>query len=151
MTQDLSWKPDLTVAAICEQDGRFLLVEERAKSTQKIVLNQPAGHIESGESIIQAVKRETLEETQRHFTPVNVIGLYRLAADNGKTYFRYTFSGEVSKIDQNEERDPDILDTHWLTLDQIKQADNLRSPLVLSCIEDYLSGEHYPLDLLKEL
>ena len=151
MTQDLSWTPDLTVAAICEREGQFLLVEERAKSTQKIVLNQPAGHIESGETIIQAVKRETLEETQRHFTPISVVGLYRLAADNGKTYFRYTFYGEVSEIDQTEDRDPDILNTHWLTLNQIKHSDNLRSPLVLSCIEDYLSGTHYPLDLLKEL
>lgn len=144
------WKPDLTVAAICEQDGRFLLVEERSKSSQKIVFNQPAGHIEKGESVISAVIRETLEETQRHFTPEAIVGLYRHEAVNNKTYFRYTFCGQVSTIDTQFELDSDIIRTHWFTLDEIRNNTQLRSPIVLSCIEDYLSGVHHPLSLLKE-
>lgn len=150
MTNEV-WQPDLTVAAVCERDGRFLLVEEIAKSTQKKVLNQPAGHIEKGESVLEAVIRETLEETQRHFTAEALLGLYRLEADNGKTYFRYTFVGSVSDIDPETQLDPDILDTHWLSIDEIATSDKLRSPLVMSCINDYLSGIRYPLSALKEL
>ena len=148
---DSPWIPDLTVAALCERNGQFLLVEEISKSTHKVVLNQPAGHIERGETILEAVIRETLEETQRHFTPTAVLGMYRLEADNGKTYFRYTLIGDVSEIDTRHPLDPDILDTHWLTREEIKKAKNLRSPLVLACINDYISGKHYPLDILKEL
>ncbi len=145
------WHPDVTVAAVCEKDGKFLLVEEIAKSTNKVVFNQPAGHIEEGESILEAVIRETLEETQRHFTPQDLIGLYRLEAENGKTYIRYTFRGDVSSVDSSSTMDPDIIKTHWLTLDEIRNKSNLRSPLVLRCIEDYLRGQVYPLDVVKEL
>lgn len=145
------WAPDVTVAAICERDGRFLLVEELAKSSQKIVFNQPAGHIEKGETIIEAVVRETLEETCRHFTPQALVGLYRLPLESGKTYIRYTFCGSVSDIDEQAQLDPDITDTHWLTLDEIRANKSLRSPLVLRCINDYLDGKRYPLDVLCEL
>lgn len=145
------WHPDVTVAAVCEQHGRFLLVEEKSKSTQKIVLNQPAGHLDEGESILAAVVRETLEETCCHFTPEALVGLYRLQADNGKTYIRYTFCGTVSDVDPAYELDPDILRTHWLTLDTIKASTSLRSSLVLTNINDYLAGVRYPLEILKEL
>ncbi len=145
------WSPDITVAAVCERDGQFLLVEEKAKSTQNIVFNQPAGHIEEGESVIEAVIRETLEETCRHFTPEAVIGFYRLLAPNGKTYFRYTLCGQVSEVDPNAKLDDDIIRTHWLSLEQIKSSQQLRSPLVLGCIEDYLKGQRYPLEILREL
>lgn len=145
------WHPDVTVAAVCEKDGKFLLVEEIAKSTNEQVFNQPAGHIEEGESIIEAVVRETLEETQRHFTPQALVGLYRLEAENGKTYIRYTFHGEISSIDSSSTLDPDIIKTHWLTLDEIRNKANLRSPLVLRCIEDYLQGQLHPLEVVKEL
>ena len=145
------WAPDVTVAAICEENGRFLLVEERAKSSQQIVFNQPAGHIEKGETIIDAVIRETLEETCRHFTPQALIGLYRLPLESGKTYIRYTFCGSISKIDPNAQLDPDIIDTHWLTLDELRAHQALRSPLVLKCIEDYLDNKRYSLDILCEL
>ena len=145
------WAPDVTVAAICEQDGRFLLVKERAKSSKKIVYNQPAGHIEEGESIIEAVMRETREETCRHFTPQSLIGLYRLPIENGKTYIRYTFFGSISDIDQSLTLDPDIISTYWMTHDEIRKHESLRSPLVLKCIDDYLSGEQYPLSILREL
>lgn len=145
------WYPDVTVAAVCEKQGRFLLVEEQAKSTKKIVFNQPAGHLEDGETILDAVIRETLEETCCHFTPESLIGLYRLPVDNGKTYLRYTFCGSISDVDPSAELDPDIIRTHWLTLDAIRAHTSLRSDLVLSCINDYLAGKRYPLDILREL
>ena len=145
------WAPDVTVAAICEQDGRFLLVKERAKSSNQIVYNQPAGHIEEGESIIEAVIRETREETCRHFTPQSLVGLYRLPINGGKTYIRYTFFGSISEIDESLDLDPDITSTHWMTLDEIRNHNSLRSPLVLTCIDDYLTGKLYPLDILREL
>lgn len=145
------WTPDVTVAAICEKNGRFLLVEERSKSTQKIVFNQPAGHIEEGETIVDAVIRETLEETQRHFTPESLVGFYRLMAENGKTYLRYTFCGTISDVDSTQELDSDIIRTHWLSLEELRSHQSLRSPLVLSCIDDYLAGARYSLDILREL
>ncbi len=145
------WTPDITVAAICEQHGRFLLVEERSKSSNKVVFNQPSGHLENGETIIAGVVRETLEETCRHFTPDALVGLYRLPAANGKTYIRYTFCGSISDEDPAAELDPDIIRTHWLTPDAIYASTALRSPLVSNCISDYLSGVRYPLDVLKEL
>ncbi len=145
------WTPDVTVAAVCEQNGRFLLVEERSKSINNIVFNQPAGHIEMGESILDAVVRETLEETQRHFTPRALVGFYRLQAQNGKTYLRYTFCGDVSDVDSSQELDSDIIRTHWLSLEELRSHTQLRSPLVLTCINDYLAGMQYPLEILREL
>lgn len=145
------WQPDVTVAALCEKQGRFLVVEERSKSNGKIVLNQPAGHLEDGESILDAVVRETLEETRCHFSAEYLLGLYRLRTPQGKTYIRYTFVGTVSDPDPTTELDPDIICNYWLSRQELAAKKNLRSRLVLSCIDDYLSGEHYPLSLLKEL
>ena len=145
------WQPDVTVAAVCERDGKFLLVEERSKSTGEIVLNQPAGHLEDQESIIQAVVRETLEETCRHFTPQALLGLYRLRTAHGKTYIRYTFCGEVSPVDPLVERDADIINTHWLSFEELQTRNDLRSGLVLQCLHDYQSGVRYSIDLLREL
>ena len=145
------WQPDITVAAICEHDGRFLLVEERAKSNNAIVYNQPAGHLEDGESLVEAVVRETLEETRRHFTPEAFIGFYRLSTPSGKTYLRATFCGEVSAVDDSRQLDSDIIATHWLSLEQIEAHDSLRSELVLCCIRDYVAEIRYPLEILREL
>lgn len=144
------WNPDVTVAAICERDGKFLIVEERAKSSGEVVLNQPAGHLEPGESLVEAVIRETEEETCRRFSPTAMVGLYRLPINQAKTYIRYAFCGQVSEIDSQLQLDPDILTTHWLSLEQLRERPNLRSPLVLACIDDYLSGISYPLSVLKE-
>ncbi len=145
------WQPDVTVASICEKDGRFLVVEEQSKSTNAIVLNQPAGHLEDRESIVTAVIRETLEETCRHFTPENIVGLYRLRTDSGKTYIRYTFCGQISDVDTDAVMDPDIITTHWLSLAELEQSTMLRSDLVLTCVQDYLDGKRYPLSMLREL
>lgn len=145
------WNPDITVAAICERDGHFLLVEEVSRSSGKIVFNQPAGHLENGETIEQAVIRETLEETCCHFTPEALLGLYKVRTENNKTYLRYAFCGEVSEPDTKFNLDPDILNTHWLTLEQIQSRSDLRSPMVQSCIDDYLAGIRYPLSLIREL
>jgi 8-oxo-dGTP pyrophosphatase MutT (NUDIX family) len=145
------WQPDVTVAALCESEGRFLVVEERSKSNGKIVLNQPAGHLEDGESLLDAVVRETLEETRCHFSPEHLLGLYRLRTPQGKTYLRYTFIGTVGDPDPQRELDPDIIRTHWLSRAELVEKQNLRSELVLSCIDDYLAGERYSLKLLREL
>jgi len=145
------WVPDFTVAAICEKDGRFLLVKEQAKSSQKIVFNQPAGHIEENESIIQAVIRETREETCRHFSPDSLVGIYRLPLENGKSYLRYTFCGSISDIDEDLTLDPDIISTHWLSEKEIRANKNLRSPLVIKCLDDYLSGARHSLEILRDL
>ena len=145
------WQPDVTVAAICQRDGHFLMVEERAKSNQQIVLNQPAGHIEDGETLIQAVVRETLEETCRHFQPTALIGLYRLKTPANKTYLRYAFCGEIGPVDSARQLDPDIITTHWMTLAELQASTALRSELVLACVNDYCAGVHYPLEVLREL
>ena len=145
------WQPDITVAAVCERDGQFLLVEERSKSTGELVLNQPAGHLEDQEPILDAVVRETLEETCCHFIPQALIGLYRLRTPAGKTYIRYTFCGTASEVDSTAVRDLDILDTHWFSLEQLKHSQILRSNLVLTCVQDYLAGMRYPLEILREL
>jgi len=145
------WQPDVTVASICEKDGRYLIVEEQSKSTNMIVLNQPAGHLEDGESLVQAVIRETLEETCRHFTPEHLVGIYRLRSSNGKTYIRYTFCGKISDLDPSATMDSDIIKTHWLSQTELEQSNMLRSDLVLSCINDYINGQRYPLSILCEL
>ncbi len=147
----MTWKPHFTVAAVIEKDGKFLLVEEMVDG--KKVLNQPAGHLEPNESIIDAVIRETEEETARVFQPEQLIGLYRwkLAAKD-RTYIRLSFSGKIIKTLENQALDADIIRTVWLSYDEIiQQSDQLRSPLVLECVNDYRKGKRYSLDLLKDL
>lgn len=147
----MTWKPHVTVAAIIEQDQKFLLVEEIIDGQK--VLNQPAGHLEDGESIIAATIRETLEETARHFTPEYLVGLYRWKMPaKDRTYIRYCFNGQASETIENMPLDTDILRTVWLSYDEIiKQKNALRSPLVLACVDDYRNGERYPLTMLKEI
>lgn len=141
----------LTVATICEQNGRFLMVEEQASNRDGTVINQPAGHIEPGESIIEAVIRETLEETAYDFTPTAIVGIYQLSTDSGKTYFRVCFCGEVTKHPKAYQIDNDILAVHWLDASAIKTHPSPRSALVMQCLDDYLSGQRYSLDILNTL
>lgn len=144
------WQPDITVAAICERDGKFLMVEERSKSSGKIVLNQPAGHLEDNETILQAVIRETLEETCCHFIPQAFVGLYRLRTEQGKTYIRYVFSGQTGDRDPKRQLDSDIIRNHWLSMTELKARSDLRSDLVLACLHDYLAGTRYSLNIIRE-
>jgi 8-oxo-dGTP pyrophosphatase MutT (NUDIX family) len=141
------WKPDVTVAAVIERDGRFLLVEERIR--HRLVLNQPAGHIEDGETLLDAVIRETLEETAWQFTPEALLGVYQWRSVRGHTTLRIAFIGSVHGYDADRALDAPIVTTHWLAHEEIAQrAARLRTPLVLRCIRDYLDGRRLPLAAL---
>jgi len=147
----MTFQPHLTVAAVIEQNGRFLMVEEDVEG--RIVLNQPAGHVEPGESFIEAVRRETLEETARHFEPEAVTGIYRWQhPDNGITFVRHAFCGTVGEADTRLELDDGILRALWLSPDELlAQPDRLRSPLVMQSIEDYLKGHRFNLNLYRDI
>ena len=148
----MTWRPDLTVAAIVQRsDSRFLMVEERISGA--VVFNQPAGHVEDGESIIAAVIRETLEETAWQFVPKHLVGLYlwRNPA-NGRSTLRVAISGEVTAHDAGRRLDRGILAAHWMTRDAlIAQSARLRSPLVLQCVDDHLAGRRHDLAALNHL
>ena len=141
----------MTVAAIIENEGRFLLVQELISG--RSVYNQPAGHLEDGETLIDAVIRETREETAWEFEPESLIGIYQWRhPEKEKTFIRTTFAGKGLKHDPASELDACIERTLWLTPEEIrKQHDRLRSPMVLRSIEDYLAGHRYPLTLLSDL
>ena len=146
----MSLKLDLTVAAIAERDGRFLFVQERA--ARRIVLNQPAGHVEDGESLLEAVIRETREETARAFQPSAVTGLYLWRGPGGRTVLRVAFTGSVGEQEDGAALDRSIIRTAWLNRDEAGARSNeLRSPLVLQCIDDYLRGVRFPLTLLSHV
>jgi len=140
----------LTVAAIIERQGRYLVVEETDGVSPERVLNQPAGHVDPGESVLAAVVRETREETGLDFTPEALVGLYPLRAANGRDYFRVCFMGTVPPGALAAPKDPDILACHWLTRDQLAAAP-LRSGLVLRCLDDALAGRRFPLALVAEI
>lgn len=145
------WKPHATVAAVIEQDNRFLVVEEYASGD--IQFNQPAGHLEDGESFADAVIRETLEEAACDFVPEHVSGIYLWKhPDNQKSFVRVSFTGQVTGHYPEQKLDEGIIRTHWKTRDEVAAlGDKLRSPMVLQCIDDYIAGKRYPLDLLKHL
>ena len=145
------WKPNVVVAAIVEHDGKFLLVEEKADG--RLVLNQPAGHLDEGESLMQAVVRETLEETAWHFTPESLLGVYRWPHPaKGITYLRFAFSGQVTRHEEGRALDREIVRTLWLTPEEIRaEHARHRSPQVLRCLDDYLAGRRYPLNLITDL
>ena len=144
------WKPDVTVAAVIERDGRFLLVEERIRG--KLVFNQPAGHLEDGESLLDAVMRETLEETGWRFTPQSLLGLYLWRSPRGRTTMRLAFSGVVGDFDATRALDPPIVATHWLSPQEIQaRSAHLRTELVTLCIDDYLAGRRLPLEATRHV
>jgi len=147
----MQWTPNVTVAAIIQQDDRFLMVEEMSKGRQ--VYNQPAGHLEANETLVEAVIREVLEETAWHFTPESVTGIYRMHVETANTtYLRICFSGSVHDHEADRELDSGIIQALWLSRQDLKSEQNYcRSPLVLQCVDDYLSGQHYPLEILHDL
>ena len=145
------WKPNVTVAAVVERDRQFLLVEEETDAG--LMINQPAGHLEDGESLIDAVVRETLEETAWQFRPTGLVGVYRWRQpDSNTTFLRFAFTGELVRLEQDRALDHGIVRTLWLSQEQLAQSgDRHRSPLVRRCVEDYLRGERLPLDALHDL
>lgn len=146
------WKPHVTVAAIIERDGRFLLVEEQTPDGLR--LNTPAGHLDPGEGPEQGCARETLEETAHAFTPTALVGIYlsrsrRDANGDDVTYLRFAFCGELGAHDRTRPLDHGIVRTVWMTPEEVRQsADRHRSPLVVRCMEDYLGGARFPLALV---
>ena len=142
------WKPNVTVAAVVQRDGKFLLVEEETEAG--LAFNQPAGHLEEGESLVDAVVREALEETAYHFKPTHLVGIYNWKHPaKDVTYLRFAFAGELRGWEAERKLDEGILGARWLTLDEVKATQaRHRSPLILRCIEDHLAGKCYPLDLL---
>lgn len=157
------FRPSVTVAAIVELDGRYLLVEEQ--TPEGLRLNNPAGHLEPGESPLQGVVREALEETARAFVPRALVGVYlsrfvrpgpapdasaaSTASDEDVTYLRFAFCGEVGEPEPGRTLDDGIVRTLWMTPDEVRAStERHRSPLVLRCIEDHIAGLRYPLDLV---
>ena len=143
------WKPRTTVAAICQRDGKFLLVRESVNGD--IVYNQPAGHLDPDETLLQAVVRETLEETRYRFEPSALQGIYRFKPDPAadKTYIRFLFRGEVGERLEGP-LDDGIIAAEWLSYEQVYACRaQHRSPMVLQCIDDFRSGPGYPLDVLS--
>jgi ADP-ribose pyrophosphatase YjhB (NUDIX family) len=145
------WKPNVVVAAIVEKDGRFLLVEEEADGRQ--VFNQPAGHLDEGESLLDAVRRETFEETAWHIEPQALVGVYRWRkSESATTFLRFCFAATADRHDPASPLDKEIVRTVWLSAREIEAlGERLRSPLVMQCIRDYQAGRRYPLDLLHDV
>ena len=141
-------RPHATVATIVCKQNKFLMVEEHRDGLN--VLNQPAGHIENDESLAEAAVRETLEETKWDVTPESFIGIYTLQAKNGITYIRNCLEARPIEYHNQAKLDDGIIAAHWMSYEEIlENSHRLRSPLVRQCIEDFLSGQRYPLDILK--
>jgi 8-oxo-dGTP pyrophosphatase MutT (NUDIX family) len=146
------WAPHVTVAAVVERGGRFLLVEEQTGDGLR--LNQPAGHLEPGETLQQAVVRETLEETAHEFVPQALVGTYMTyfvvgAEARGVTYLRFTYCGQVGAALPGRALDEGIVRALWLGVDELRASvAQHRSPLVLRCVDDYLAGRRFPLDFV---
>ncbi|ABI56799.1 NUDIX hydrolase [Alkalilimnicola ehrlichii MLHE-1] len=148
------WKPHVTVAAVVEWEGRFLMVEERPEG-DAVVYNQPAGHLDPGESLTHAVIRETREETAWGFQPEALVGVYLWQpdpADTERSFLRIAFTGSLTEHDPNQALDQEIIRTCWKRPEELEaHAVGLRSPLVMRCIRDYQAGHRYPLALLGHL
>lgn len=144
------WAPSVTVAAVIEHEGRFLLVEEH--TPEGLRLNNPAGHLEQGESPLQAVCREALEETGRAFEPLHLLGVYlarfrREASDEDVTYLRLAYGGRAGEPQPGRALDTGIVRTVWMSTEEVRASQaRHRSPLVLRCIEDHLAGRRLPLE-----
>lgn len=148
----IRWKPSVTVAALMERDGKFLLVEEHTDSGLK--LNNPAGHLDPGESPADGCAREALEETAHHFKPTALVGIYlsrfrKQSTGEDITYMRFAFCGTVGDEVPGMALDEGIVRALWMTPEEIRaNAHRHRSPLLLRCLDDYLSGRRYPLDMI---
>jgi 8-oxo-dGTP pyrophosphatase MutT (NUDIX family) len=143
------WKPSVTVAAVIERQGKFLLVQEKIDG--ELVLNQPAGHLDPGESLIAACRREVMEETAHRFEPTGLVGIYRWKhAAKEVTFLRFCFRGRVGEADSSRKLDHEIVALEWLTPEELKERKaEHRSPLVQKCVEDFLAGQRFPLEVLS--
>ena len=143
------WRPSVTVAAVIERDGRFLFVEEKIEG--RLVLNQPAGHLDPGETLVEACRREVMEETAHRFEPAALVGIYRWHfAPKDVTFLRFCFSGKILSFDEKAKLDKEIVRLHWLTPDELKERQGQhRSPLVQKCVDDFLAGGRFPLEVLS--
>ena len=147
-----SWTPHVTVATVVEKDGKFLFVEEHTEGVMHTVFNQPAGHVECGESIIQAAIRETMEETGYAVDIDALLGIYTYTPPMfpDRTYFRFCFLAHVLEYFPEAELDKGIVGPKWMTLDELQESARARSPLVIKAVQDTLSGQKYPLSLVYE-
>ena len=143
------WKPSATVAAVMERGGRFLLVEENIDGRR--VFNQPAGHLDPGETLVDACAREVLEETAHRFTPTALVGIYRWHyAAKDVTFLRFCFCGEILSVEEGRKLDKEIVATHWLTREEIAaKASQHRSPLVQTCVDDFIAGRRFSLEVFS--
>ena len=146
---DNRWRPSVTVAAVIERDGRFLMIEE--ETSEGLRINNPAGHLDPGETPAEGCAREALEETAWTFSPTHLLGVYisrfqRSTTGEDITYLRFAFTGELGDLVPGRKLDHGIVRTMWMTADELRAtADRHRSPLVLRCLQDYLDGVRYPL------
>jgi 8-oxo-dGTP pyrophosphatase MutT (NUDIX family) len=146
---DKRWRPSVTVAAVIERDGRFLMIEE--ETSEGLRINNPAGHLDPGETPAEGCAREALEETAWHFRPTHLLGVYisrfqRSTTGEDITYLRFAFTGELGEEVPGRALDVGIVRTLWMTADELRAtAERHRSPLVLRCLEDYLAGVRLPL------
>jgi 8-oxo-dGTP pyrophosphatase MutT (NUDIX family) len=145
------WKPNVTVAAIIERDGKFLLVEE--ETADGVMFNQPAGHLEDGESLLVGVAREAWEETGYRFEPSGLLGVYHWRHPKKNiTYLRFAFVGKITSHDPSHQLDEGILRAVWMSPNEIRATqEHHRSPQVLTCVEHYLAGQRFPLSVLTHL
>lgn len=145
----MSAPPHVTVATVIEMNSTFLMVKEKKQG--RFVYNQPAGHVEGRETLIEAAVRETLEETAHHCRCSSVLGQYQYTAPNGITYHRTAFIADSTEFDSEAKLDSDIEEAVWLSYEEVlelNQKDRLRSPIVLMAVEDYRAGKRYPLELI---
>jgi len=147
-----AWTPHVTVATVVEKDGRFLFVEEHSEGVTHTVFNQPAGHVESGETLIQAAIRETLEETGHTVEIDALLGIYTYTPPMfpDRTYYRFCFLAQSVNVDLNATLDIGIVRAVWMSLDELQETARARSPLVTKAIQDALSGQRFPLSLIYE-
>jgi ADP-ribose pyrophosphatase YjhB (NUDIX family) len=142
------WRPHVTVASVVPREGRFLLVEEDVRG--RIVLNQPAGHLEPDESLHDAAVRETLEETAWEVALTCLLGVQQWSSPSGRQFVRFTFGAEPLRHDPAHPLDSGILRALWLDRDEIAAAgERLRSPMVLASVDDWIDGRHLPLDAIR--
>ena len=148
--RDAAYRPAITVAVVVAREGKLLFVEEHAQG--RPVLNQPAGHVESGESLEDAARRETLEETGWHVKITGVIGVYRWTSPAGDDFMRFAFAAEPLRHEPERPLDADIERVLWLSPAELRaEAGRWRSPLVMATVEDWCAGSRWPLSLLRDI